>query len=367
MRDAKPRGAIVKYNPCTRYARGSACPYFNRSRKCNKSPLSCDMPEYDSWYKEVLRGETKSFYPNRIRLLENPGTFMFLFHVDHHAIMGEAQIVKATTEDGKHFYWFNNFLSYPYPVPLELLETDPRLPKMAKKSRALCVYIRHESIEEIRRLSKLSEKERQKLGKDPKKALQQMKKSSPHIKERRSTWSFDVRNECQKLKKNYKTSEQVLAETKKYYSLSVQKRLHLGRSFYEIFYASLYLAFRMLKIPKLLDEISNISGVSSKKLGKLYRHLVKELDIIVPPFDAEQLVKCQSSRLGISNETIGRAVAIIREARMRGYLVGKAPSGVAAIATFIACQETGEKKEPKKIAESFGVSVETIRKESLSH
>jgi transcription initiation factor TFIIIB Brf1 subunit/transcription initiation factor TFIIB len=360
MRDAEPFGAIVKYNPCTKHARGSVCPHFARSRKCGKAPLTCDMPEYDMWYKEVLRGKTKSYYPIRIRLLEKPGTFMFLFHVDYHAIVGEVQIIKTTKEDNRNHYWFNNFISYPHPVQLELLETDPRLRWIARKSRTRCVYIDHQSIDEIRTLAKLSEKERLRKGKDFDRALRQMKRSYGK-KERRSTPNFDMDKEYQKLNRNYEIGEQVLTEAKKHYFSFVRKKPRLRRSLYEMFYASVYLAFRTLAIPKLLHEISDISGVSSKRLAKLYRLMVKELDIVVQPVDVEELAKCQSTKLGISEETIDRVVAIIREERIKGNLVGKAPSVVAAVATFIACQERDEKKELKKIAESFGVSAESIK------
>lgn len=128
-------GAIVKYNPCTRYARGSSCLYFDKSKKCDKPPLECEMPEYDNWYKEVVNGKRRCFYPKRVQLFENPGVIMFLFHIHHHAIMGEMQIVRSTLKDGKHFYWFDKFLFYPHPVQLELLETDSRLPRIASKGR----------------------------------------------------------------------------------------------------------------------------------------------------------------------------------------------------------------------------------------
>jgi transcription initiation factor TFIIIB Brf1 subunit/transcription initiation factor TFIIB len=320
------------------------------------------MPEYDLWYKEVLRGKTKSYYPNRIRLLENPGMFMFLFHIDYHAIVGEAQVVRTTKEDKRNLYWFNNFISYPHPVQLELLETDSRLRWIFRKSRACCVYIGQESINEIRILSKLSEKERLKIGKDFDRALRQIKKSSSK-KEGTSTHNFDIDEECQKLNRNFEMSERVLTEAKKHYFSFVRKKSRGRRSLYETFYASLYLAFRTLEIPKLLHEISSISGVSSKKLAKLYRLMVKELDIEVKPVDVEELVKCQSIRLGISDETIDRAVAIIREERIKGNLIGRAPSVEAAVAVFTACQEREEKKELKKIAESFWVSMEAIRSE----
>ena len=352
-----PCGVIVKYNPCTRHARGSPCLYFNRVRKCGKPPLTCEMSEYDKWYKDVINGKIKCFYPSRVRLLENPGSLMFIFHVHYHAIMGEAQIVRSTMENGSHLYWFDELLSYPHSVQLELLQTDPRLPRIARKGRWRFVYVSTRTVEEIRRLAKLSEEQRKKLGKTLKRVIEQLKKRPTY----KPTWEFYSKNECEKLRKRYKLNEQVLAETQKYFSKSVQKKLSIGSPFDERFYASLYLAFRMLGIPKLLSDVTEICGVSSKKLGKLYRLFASELNLIVPPLDPVQLIKSRSGILNISKKTIRRAVFLVQEARKRRVMCGKAPSSIAAVATYVACQKEREEKEQKQIAETFSVSEVTIR------
>ena len=360
IENLKPCGAIVKYNPCTKYARGSPCLYFKRSKKCGKPPLACEMPQYDNWYKEVLKRDRKCFYPNRVRLLENPGVLMFIFHVHHHAIMGEAQIVGSTIENGRHFYWFDEFVSYPHPVQLELLQTDSRLPRIARRGQWLCVYISKKTIEEIRRLSKLSGEKRKKLSTDLRKVLEQLRKHPPYIS-RGPTWEFYMRDECQKLKTKYKLNERILAEAQKYFSKSVQKKLSIGRSFHEMFYASLYLAFRMLEIPKLLNDITEICGVSSTRLRKLYRLFARELNLTVPPLNPEQLIKSRSGRLDISEKTIRRAISIAQEARKKRITLGKAPSTIAAVAVYVACLKEGEEKLQKEIAQTFGVSTGSIR------
>ena len=117
----------------------------------------------------------------------------------------------------------------------------------------------------------------------------------------------------------------------------------------------------MLKIPKLLNDIAEISGVSPTRLGKLYRLLARELNLIVPPLDPKQLIKSRSRRLNISKKTIRRAVSLIQKAQKRRIILGKAPSSIAAVATFVACQKEGEEIKQKQIAETFGVSTVTIR------
>jgi hypothetical protein len=115
-------GVIVKYHPCTRYARGSACPYFVGVRRCGREPLECELPEYDQWYRGVLEGRVKCFYPNRIVLLETSGVPMFLYHVDFHGIVGEAVIKRAEVRNDANYYFFDSFTRYPYPVLLEIIK-----------------------------------------------------------------------------------------------------------------------------------------------------------------------------------------------------------------------------------------------------
>ena len=355
---ADPSGVIVKYNPCTRYARASPCPYFHTSKKCDKPSLTCEMPEYDKWYKDVLNGKRKCFYPNRIRLLENFGVPMFLFHVHHHAIMGEVRIVRSTVEDGKHFYWFDEFLSYPHPVELELLETDPRLPRKARRGRWLCLYIFLKTVEEIRHLARLSKEMRKELGKDIESIMEQLRKRPTKV----PSWEYYMEKESKKLKKDYELSELVLAETQKYFAKAIQKKLSVGHSFDRIFYASLYAAFRMLKIPKPPSDIASISGVSPTKLQKLYHLLVWKLQLTVPLLDPKQLIKSRSDKLNVSKKAIERAVSLVEEAQKSEIARGKSASSIAAAALFVACRKENEKIKQMQIAELFNVCTVTIRK-----
>jgi len=318
------------------------------------------MSEYDKWYKDALQNEVKSFYPNRVRLLESPGVPMFLFHIHHHAIMGEAQITRFTTKNGKYFYWFDEFLSYPHPVQLELLQTDPRLPRIAKRGRWRSVYISEATVEEIRSLGKLPEEKRKKLGAHIRAAIEELKRSPPY-KRQRPPWESLIRDEVEKLKRNNKSNENALAEAQKYVSQVLRKGSSRGRSFDEVFYASLYLSFRMLKMPKLLRDIAELSGICPTRLGRQYRFLVRELNLKVPPLNPEQLIESRSGRLDISRKTIRRAISLVKEAQRRRVLPSSAPSSIAATATFIACLEEGESVQQIQVAETFRVSTVTIR------
>jgi len=317
------------------------------------------MPEYDKWYKDVLKGERRCFYPNRVRLLETSGVPMFLFHVHHHGIVGEAQIVRSTMKDGEHLYWFDEFITYPLLVQLESIKTNSKLPRMVLRGHWTLVYISNESIEEIRSLSNLPEGKRKKLENDLHKVIEQLK-IRPFARQPLS-WRHRLTEECEKVKRNYKFNEQILAETKKHFDDYVRKKFSRGRRFDTTFYSSLYLAFRMLKSPKLLIDIAEISGISPKKLGRNYRLIVRKLNLTVPPLNPEKLVRSRSGKLHLSRTTTERAISLVQEARKREIILGQVPSSIAAAATVIACKIEGEEKSKKQIADVFGISTVTLR------
>lgn len=322
--------------------------------------MMCDMPQYDKWYREVLEGRRKCFYPYRIRLLENFEAPLFLYHSHHHAIMGEAKIVRATKENGRHFYWFKRFIAYRYKVRLELLETNQRVQRLSVKGRWRYVYISRETVEEIRNLSNLSERARKNLGKDIEEIIEKLGLRWEPPK--RDRWKHFMDEECEKLKRNYILDDNVLDETKDIFSKAVEKKMVLGRSYKELFYGSLYLALRSLGVSALLIDVSNMSGLSTKRIGKSYRLLLWNLKRVIPLISPKQLVKSRAASLGISHQSIHRAIQILEEAMGTWDQMGKAPSSLAAAATFLACREKGENKTQKEVATLFGVTDVTIRK-----
>ncbi|MEM3602829.1 MAG: hypothetical protein QXN87_09185, partial [Candidatus Bathyarchaeia archaeon] len=174
-----PVAALVKYNPCSVHARrGVACPFFiSGARQCGRPLGFCDSPEYDGWLKDVLKGKIKCFYPRRVRLLEIPGTILMVYHVEKKAIIGEAQIVRATHEDNRHYYWFDEFLLYPNPVRLKLLRTNP---KLGGPGMWVIRYILKETVDEIRELSELKGESKERLKRELELAKIEAEKRKPY-------------------------------------------------------------------------------------------------------------------------------------------------------------------------------------------
>jgi len=316
------------------------------------------MPEYDRWYKSVLEGKKKCFYPNRISLLETPGVPLFLYHTDFQAIVGEATINRAEVRNGAHFYFFNTFIKYSYPVPLELIRTDERVPKMARAGRWTHFYISRETVEEIRSLSQMSEEMKAELGIDLEKVLARLEKR-PAV--RKPGWRVFMEEEIGKLREAYHLDDQILERLREYFSGAASRKITKGRTMREVFYASLYLTLRMLEYPVRLLDIQEMSNIKSGKLAKNYHLLVRKLGLNPPPICPEKIVLSHSRTLNIRKQALSLAVSIIESARREGATSGSGPFSIAATATYLACQAEDEKATQKEIGEVFGVTPVSIR------
>ena len=125
--------------------------------------------------------------------------------------------------------------------------------------------------------------------------------------------------------------------------------------------ALVYLASRLTGIPRPIDKVAKVSGVKKKDISKAYRMIRDELRIAVPVPDPEKFVISFGRELGLSGETISRAIEIIRKAKQRGVSIGRDPAGIAAAALYIATRLSGEKKTQKAVASVAGVTEVTVR------
>ena len=145
------------------------------------------------------------------------------------------------------------------------------------------------------------------------------------------------------------------------YRKALEKGLVRGRSIAAISAASLHAACRSTETPRTLREISEASLVDKKDIARCYRLLLRELDIQMPIADPLTYVSKIAEQTGISGDTQGFAIEILRQARAKRAASGKDPMGLAAAALYIACLQNNEKKTQKDIAEAAGVTEVTVR------
>jgi len=110
------------------------------------------------------------------------------------------------------------------------------------------------------------------------------------------------------------------------YRKALDKGLVRGRSIAAIAAAFLYAAFRTTGTPRNLREISETSLVGRKDVARCYRLLLRELYIHMPIADPVTYISKIGEKAGISGQTQGFALNILREAKKEaGWLLAKTP------------------------------------------
>jgi len=145
------------------------------------------------------------------------------------------------------------------------------------------------------------------------------------------------------------------------YRRALNEDLIRGRSIEGVATAALYAACRKEGIPRSLEEISEVSRVERKEIGRTYRYISQELGLEMKPVDPKKYVPRFCSELELSKEVQSKAGEIIEETAEQGLLSGKSPTGFAAAAIYAASLLCNEKKTQREVADVAQVTEVTIR------
>ena len=145
------------------------------------------------------------------------------------------------------------------------------------------------------------------------------------------------------------------------YRSAAKRNIVRGRSIEGMVAASVYTAARRNGLPRTLDEVSEVSNVTKKQIGKNYRFLTKELGIKLNPPSPADYVPRFASLLNLSGKVESVAIDIVNRSREKGLITGREPTGIAAATLYIASVLIGEKVTQRQVAETACVSEVTIR------
>ncbi|SDD81956.1 transcription initiation factor IIB family protein [Natrinema hispanicum] len=145
------------------------------------------------------------------------------------------------------------------------------------------------------------------------------------------------------------------------YRQALSNDLIRGRSIEGVATSCLYAGCRQEGIPRSLEEVTEVSRVGKKEIGRTYRYIAKELSLEMKPADPKEYVPRFCSDLEVSEEVKMKAIEIIDESAEQGLLSGKSPTGFAAAAIYAASLLCNEKKTQKEVAEVAQVTEVTIR------
>jgi len=155
----------------------------------------------------------------------------------------------------------------------------------------------------------------------------------------------------------------VVAETAATYYKKMQKlNVMRGRSINGFVGACVYLACRVNKIPRSVDDVyAEMPDTTDRDIRICFKVLVTELGIKLPRIDANALLPRFASALGISQEATGLAEQLMSAYGHHVSISGKDPKGIIAAAIYIACKNLGEITAQKLVAEHCGVTEVTMR------
>jgi len=145
------------------------------------------------------------------------------------------------------------------------------------------------------------------------------------------------------------------------YRKCVQGNLIRGRPIETVVEAVIYASCRIAGMPRTLNEIASISGVSKKEIGRAYRLITNSLGLRIPLTDPISYVPRYAAALKLSGESQERSIDLLKQAMKKGLISGRSPTGVSAAAVYIAGAMEGERRTQKEVADVAGVTEVTIR------
>lgn len=139
------------------------------------------------------------------------------------------------------------------------------------------------------------------------------------------------------------------------------KKMLSGRSTAGIICATTYIACRLTNTPRTLQDVADAGNIKKKNLQRIYRFLVKELEINPTAYNPHEFVTRISKEIQISEKTERLAFKIVSLAEEKEIATSKNPMAIAAAAIHLAIQKNKEKVSQLKISEASGISAVTIR------
>ncbi len=140
-----------------------------------------------------------------------------------------------------------------------------------------------------------------------------------------------------------------------------KKRILRGRSIEGVSAACVYLACRQFRIPRSIYEISEVTGVEEREVGRNYRLICKELGIrVLPPsrFAYTSKLINETEGFGKIGEITYKILLAAEQARL---ISGKGPAGLSAAALYTASVLTGERRTQEEICKKARCTEVTLR------
>ena len=163
------------------------------------------------------------------------------------------------------------------------------------------------------------------------------------------------------LKAKLALSDVTVEQTAYIYRKVLTKKICRGRSIPIILSAVLYAACRFTNTPRTIQDISTAVNLKKSSVHKIYRLLVRELDLSVESYNPVSFISRIIAYIGASEKTKRDAIDILTRADAMMITAGKNPMAIAATVVYLSAIKNNENVTQTKIAKASNISSVTIR------
>lgn len=137
-----------------------------------------------------------------------------------------------------------------------------------------------------------------------------------------------------------------------------------GRELVNIVAAVVYVAAREEGMPRTLEEISSITGVPQRELGRAYRFIGRNTDTRIVPPAPEEYLDWFAGKLDLGENVKLQAREFLEQAREQEFLSGKSPKGLAASALYLSAHIEGDQRTMREVSDVLDLTTVTLRERS---
>ncbi|HID71846.1 MAG TPA: hypothetical protein EYP29_03770 [Thermoplasmata archaeon] len=170
-----------------------------------------------------------------------------------------------------------------------------------------------------------------------------------------------VQHELKHVADTLELNEEVRGKALEIYNQASKSGLIRGRSIEVVISASIYAAIRLANLPHTLDDVAKASVPNKKAIGRMYRLLVKELNLKAQPMKPKDYLYKFCEDLRLKDRTVKDADAILEESIRLGILSGRNPMSVVAASLYLASKRNKERVTQRSVSMLTGITEATIR------
>jgi transcription initiation factor TFIIB len=160
---------------------------------------------------------------------------------------------------------------------------------------------------------------------------------------------------------NLKMPEVAEKESAVIYRQCAERGITVARPAENIIASCIYISCRLHGLPKTLNEVSDITKVDKKTLGKTYKLISRKLGIKIIPLNPSDFISRFASALGITPKAESASYKMYTKFHKMGLNSGKSPVSLAATSLYLCALINSEKVTQKAMAETSGITETTLR------